>query len=132
MKNFATAVKIFFVTLLGYYALNTLYSSMHLIAQVLIYQISVTWIRNRLDDIALYAFGALSYYVCKKLVSFIMKQEDQYGKTLRNIGIMSILNHGIFLIDWFRYSEGSALFHICNIVIGFFCIGVYYNIKHPD
>lgn len=125
MKKFLTATKIFMIALLGYYVLHVIYNITYDLVHSIVFQLPRGFIVNRLDDIVLILLGMFSFFIFGRIVHLLTRDDEKLGKVMRIVGIMCIVNHTIFLIQWFFEKEGYALQHICYILIGFLCISVY-------
>jgi len=132
MKRFLTATKIFIIALLGYYVLHVIYNITYDLVHSIVFQLPRGFIVSRLDDIALILLGMLSFFVSGRLVHLLTRDDEKLGKVMRIIGIMCILNHAIFLFQWFFEKDGYALQHICYILMGFLYISVYKSTIYPE
>ena len=125
MKNFLTSLKIFLISLLAYYILHVIYNTTYILVHSIVFQFPRGFIVSRLDDMALILLGLLSFFISGRLVHLLTMDDEKFCKAMRIIGIMCVLNHAIFLFQWFFEKEGYALQHICYILIGFLCISIY-------
>ena len=122
MAKKVSKIKVGLCALLGYTVLNVIRNILFAIISVLISGIGAKFIRYRLEDIAFFFTFYLGYKVCTLIGEKILKIEDAVRRYDGTIGILLIINNIIFIIDYFRYGEGSLFYLGSSLVMG---IGIF-------
>ena len=115
-------IKIGLCALLGYAILNIIRNTLYTLSNIIINIISSKFIRYRLQDIAFfltfYVGFMASYFIGEKM----LKEDDAVRRYIGTIGILFIINYAYFIVDYFRYGEGTLFYLICSFGIGIYLL----------
>ena len=130
MEKKASRLKVLLCALLGYATMNTIRNVLFTIISIVISGIGAKFIRYRLEDIAFFAAYYLGFMASNFIGEKILKTEDALRRYFKTIGILFIINYGYFIIDYFRYREGTLFYLVSSLFIGIYLF--FSNRKEKD